>query len=137
MHVEQTTSAVADLAWLADDFVDRVAQVRKAIVLSSDGLMMAASSGVGREDAEHLSAVAASMFGLARGAGRHLGRGRVRQAVIETDSGFLFVTAAGNGACLAVVASREADAGMVAYEMAMLVVRVGQFLTAPVRSSGA
>jgi predicted regulator of Ras-like GTPase activity (Roadblock/LC7/MglB family) len=51
------------------------------------------------------------------------------------DSGFLFVTAAGNGACLAVVAGKDADAGLVAYEMAMLVVRVGQYLTAPARGS--
>jgi predicted regulator of Ras-like GTPase activity (Roadblock/LC7/MglB family) len=135
MTVEQKTRAAADLAWLADDFVDRVAQAQKAIVLSADGLLMAASAGLAREDAEHLAAVAASLFGLARGAGRRFGKGKVRQAVIEMEGGFLFVTAAGNGTCLAVVAGKDADAGMVAYEMAMLVVRVGQYLTAPARGS--
>lgn len=133
--MEHKTQAVADLAWLADDFVDRVEEVQKAIVLSADGLLMAASTGLDREDAEHLSAVAASLFGLARGAGRHFGKGKVRQAIIEMESGFLFVTAAGNGACLGVIAGKEADAGLVAFEMAMLVVRVGQYLTAPARAS--
>jgi predicted regulator of Ras-like GTPase activity (Roadblock/LC7/MglB family) len=53
------------------------------------------------------------------------------------EFGFLFVTAAGNGACLAVLAEAEADAGLIAYEMAMLVVRVGKYLTAPVRAQAA
>jgi predicted regulator of Ras-like GTPase activity (Roadblock/LC7/MglB family) len=135
MSVEQRTRAAADLAWLADDFVNRVAQAQQAVVLSADGLLMAASAGLSREDAEHLAAVAASLFGLARGAGRRFGKGKVRQAVIEMDDGFLFVTAAGNGACLAVVAGQDADAGLVAYEMAMVVVRVGRYLTAPLRGS--
>lgn len=46
------------------------------------------------------------------------------------ESSFLFVTAAGRGACLAVLAAADADLGIIAYEMAMLVSRVGQHLSA-------
>jgi predicted regulator of Ras-like GTPase activity (Roadblock/LC7/MglB family) len=49
------------------------------------------------------------------------------------ESAFLFVTAAGSGACLAVLAADDADVGLIAYEMAMLVSRVGQYLSTPVR----
>jgi predicted regulator of Ras-like GTPase activity (Roadblock/LC7/MglB family) len=49
------------------------------------------------------------------------------------ESAFLLVTAAGQGACLAVLADSDADLGLVAYEMAMLVIRVGQTMDAPVR----
>jgi predicted regulator of Ras-like GTPase activity (Roadblock/LC7/MglB family) len=119
---------------LVDDLVDRVTVARHAVVLSADGLMIAASAGLSREDAEHLSAVAAGFQSLARGAGRHFGGGSVRQTIIEMDSAFLFVTAAGRGACLAVLAAQDADMGLIAYEMAMLVTRVGQYLTTPVRS---
>ncbi len=49
------------------------------------------------------------------------------------ESAFLFVTAAGQGACLAVLASSDADLGLIAYEMAMLVTRVGEFMAAPDR----
>ena len=72
----------------------------------------------------------------ARGAGRRFGGGAIRQTVIEMESAFLFVTAAGQGACLAVLAIQHADIGLIAYEMAMLVTRVGKYLSAPARVTG-
>ncbi|HKS99984.1 MAG TPA: roadblock/LC7 domain-containing protein [Rugosimonospora sp.] len=131
----QKTTSTGDLAWLVDDLVGRVAQARHAVVLSADGLLIAGSGGLAREDAEHLSAVAAGFQSLARGAGRHFGGGAVRQTIIEMEAAFLFVTAAGMGACLAVLADEAADIGLIAYEMNMLVTRVGQYLTSPVRAS--
>lgn len=128
-----TTKAIAELAWLVDDLVARIPDAVVAVLLSADGLPMACSRGHDRDDAEHMSAVAASLFGLARGAGRRFGKGKVRQAVVEMETGFLFVTAAGNGACLAVLTGEHTDAGLMAYEMAMLVARAGQHLGAAAR----
>lgn len=128
-----TTKAIAELAWLVDDLVSRMPDAVVAVLLSADGLPMASSKGHDRDEAEHMSAVAASLFGLARGAGRRFGRGKVRQAVVEMETGFLFVTAAGNGACLAVLTGEHTDAGLMAYEMAMLVARAGQHLGAAAR----
>jgi predicted regulator of Ras-like GTPase activity (Roadblock/LC7/MglB family) len=127
------TKQSANLTWLLDDLVERVPTAQQAVVLSADGLMMGASAGIGREDAEHLSAMAAGFQSLAKGASRHFRAGAVRQTVVEMESAFLFVTAAGQGACLAVLAASEADLGLIAYEMAMLVTRVGQNLSAPER----
>jgi hypothetical protein len=45
------------------------------------------------------------------------------------------VTAAGAGASLAVLADSDADMGMVAYEMNLLVKRVGTYLSSPPRSA--
>jgi predicted regulator of Ras-like GTPase activity (Roadblock/LC7/MglB family) len=126
--VAQKPSSVADLHWLLDDLITRVSDARQAVVLSADGLLIAASTGLSRSDAEHLSAVAAGFQSLARGAGRHFGGGAVRQTIIEMESAFLFVTAAGRGACLAVLGAADSDIGIIAYEMAMLVARVGQYL---------
>ncbi|MBM2618724.1 roadblock/LC7 domain-containing protein [Actinoplanes sp. LDG1-06] len=131
----QTTNQRAQLTWLLDDLVERVPTAQQAVVLSADGLLMGASAGLGREDAEHLSAMAAGFQSLAKGASRHFRAGPVRQTVVEMESAFLFVTAAGQGACLAVLASSDADLGLIAYEMAMLVTRVGQNMSAPQRSS--
>ena len=124
----QKTSAGSDLTWLVDDLVDRVAEVRHAVVLSADGLRITSSRSLNREDAEHLSAVAAGLQSLARGVGGRFEAGDVQQTVIEMDRGFLFVIAAGHGACLAVMGAADADVGLVAYEMAMLVARAGEFL---------
>ena len=131
----QRASAAVDISWLVNDLVDRVAHVHQAVVLSHDGILIAKSSGLSREDAEHLSAVASGLHGLARSAGRRFNRGSVRQTIIEMESGFIFVTAGGDGACIAVLASEDADVGLIAYEMAMLVARVGQYLSTPVRST--
>lgn len=126
-----------DLAWLLDDLVDRVAHAQRGIVLSADGLLIASSRDFTREDAEHLAAAAAGIQSLARGTGRHIGAGTVRQTIVELETAYLLVTAAGKGACLAVQAGADADVGLVAYEMAMLVTRVGQFLSTPTRSAAA
>jgi len=132
--VTQTTKQSANLTWLLDDLVERVPAAQQAVVLSADGLMMGASAGLKREDAEHLSAMAAGFQSLAKGASRHFRAGPVRQTVVEMESAFLFVTAAGQGACLAVLAASDADLGLIAYEMAMLVTRVGQNMNAPERA---
>ncbi|HZP14529.1 MAG TPA: roadblock/LC7 domain-containing protein [Nocardioides sp.] len=123
-----------NLAWLVDDLVHRVVETRHAIILSADGLLMAASAGLDRDDAEHLAAAAAGLQSLARGAGRHFADSTVRRTMIEFGNGYLFITAAGSGACLAVVCGRDIDVGVAAYEMEMLVVRVGQYITSPARS---
>jgi predicted regulator of Ras-like GTPase activity (Roadblock/LC7/MglB family) len=125
----------ADLDWLLDELVERVPPARQAVVLSADGLLIGASAGLSRSDAEHLCAMAAGFSSLAKGASRHFAAGPVRQTVVEMEAAYLFVTAAGQGACLAVVSDADADIGLVAYEMAMLVNRVGEKLSAPTRAS--
>lgn len=128
------TAPVRDLAWLLDDLVDRVAHAERGIVLSNDGLLIAASKDLSREEAEHLAAAAAGFQSLARGTGRYIGGGTVRQTIIELEKAYFFVTAAGKGACLAVQASADADVGLIAYEMARLVTSVGKFLSTPLRT---
>ena len=118
----------SDLNWLLDDLVSRVTEISKTVILTRDGLVVGASKGLTREDAEHLSAMAAGLQSLARGAGRQFGGGQVRQTVVEMENSFLFVTAAGEGSCLAALTTAAADVGLVAFEMAVLVKRVGPHL---------
>ncbi|GII62908.1 dynein regulation protein LC7 [Sphaerisporangium krabiense] len=118
-----------ELNWLLDDFVARVTDVRHAIILSNDGLRVAASGGLLREDAEHLSAVAAAFQSLAKGTAMRFEGGAVRQTIVEMEAALLFVSAAGDGSCLAVLSGMRADAGLIAYEMAHLVARMGRHLT--------
>lgn len=124
------------LAWLLDDLTQRVPHVRHALVLSSDGLVTGASGSLDRATAEHLAAVSSGFHSLAKGAGRQFGTGAVRQTMVEFDDGYLFVTAAGDGSCLSVLSGEQADVGKVAYEMALLVHRVGEHLGVAVRQPG-
>ncbi len=126
----------SELSWLLDDLVRRVPQVSKAVTLTQDGLAIGASAGLSREDAEHLAALAAGFQSMARGAGQHFGGGRVRQTIIEMEAAFLFVSAAGQGTCLAVLSTGDADIGLVAYEMAVLVRRSNEHLGVAARPTG-
>ncbi|WAL69740.1 roadblock/LC7 domain-containing protein [Amycolatopsis cynarae] len=128
-----TNPGVNELDWLLDDLLQQVAGADRAVVLSADGLLIGRSTNLSEEDGEHLSAVASAFQSLAKGTGRHFGGGHVRQTVVEMDHAFLFVTAAGYGACLALLTTEEADMGMVAYAMNMMVKRVGAVLTAAPR----
>ena len=127
------TDTTGQLSWLLDNLVDQVEHVQRALVLSRDGLVVAASRSLTPEDSEHLSALAAGLQSLARGTGRHFRAGEVRQTIIEMDFAFLFVIAAGRGTCLAVLTSADANVGLIAYEMAMLVRRMGKYLAAEPR----
>jgi predicted regulator of Ras-like GTPase activity (Roadblock/LC7/MglB family) len=130
------TSTGQELSWLLDDLAARVDDIQHAVILSRDGLAIAASQALSREHAEHLAALAAGVQSLARGAGEHFSLGDVRQTIIELEQAFLFVSAAGFGSCLAVMCPANADAGLVAYEMAMLVKRAGPHLVAQPRLAG-
>lgn len=118
----------ARIGWLLDELTQRVGSVRHALVLSNDGLVTGVSSELAREDAEHLAAVSSGLHSLARGSGRYFAAGGVRQTMIEFDDALLFVTAAGDGSCLCVLSAADADVGQVAYEMTLLVNRVGEHL---------
>jgi predicted regulator of Ras-like GTPase activity (Roadblock/LC7/MglB family) len=130
-------NSLQGLDWLVNDLTRRLPGVDRAIVLSADGLLIGKSSNLLRADGEHMAAVASGFQSLARGTGRHFGGGEVLQTVVEMDNLSFVVTAAGSGGCLALLAEMTADLGMVAYEMNLLVTRVGAYLSALPRSAQA
>ncbi len=123
-----------NLDWLLAGLVQRVPYTRSALLLSSDGLAKAFDGFETSTEAEHLAALASGLHSLARSAGVQFAQGAdVRQVVVELDTALLFVCAAGSGACLAVLAERDADAAVLGYEMAMLVKSVRPYLSTPAR----
>ena len=122
--------AVGELDWLLDNLVSAVIGVRIAVILSPDGLLLGRSPGVSESDGGHLAALAAGAQSLARGVGVWSGYGDVSQTIVEMNAALLFITPAGRGTCLALLADDSADAGQIAYEMAVLVKRVGQHMIA-------
>jgi predicted regulator of Ras-like GTPase activity (Roadblock/LC7/MglB family) len=123
-------TSLGELDWLLDNLVSSVLGVRIAVILSPDGLSLGRSPGLGEADAGHMAALAAGAQSLARGVGVWSGYGDVSQTIIEMAAALLFITPAGRGTCLALLAEANADAGQIAYEMAVLVKRVGQHMIA-------
>ena len=123
----------SNVNWLVSNFVERVPGVTEAIVVSADGLPMAKSEGLDRDAADRFAAVASGLIGLSYGAAGRFGGGRVNEIIIEMEHAFIFVTGISDGSCLAVVAAATCDVGLVGYEMAVLVERVGPVLTPQLR----
>ena len=120
--------------WLITDFVRRVPGVAHAVVVSADGLLLAGSQGLPRDRAAQLSAVASGLVSLTQGAARCFEAGAVNQTVVEMDRGYLFLMSISDGSCLGVLAAPNCDIGLVAYEMTLLVERVGQQMTPELRA---
>lgn len=120
--------------WLVSDFVRRVPGAAHAVVVSADGLLLVASEGLPQDRAEQLSAVASGLISLTQGAARCFEAGAVNQTVVEMERGFLFLMSVSDGSCLAVLAAPTCDIGAVAYEMTLLVDRVGQQITPALRA---
>ncbi|MED7928618.1 roadblock/LC7 domain-containing protein [Nonomuraea sp. LP-02] len=131
---QRTTATNADLDWLLDGLVERVAGTRHAIVLSDDGLVISRSRSIQRADAERLAAIATGQQSLARGVGQLFSGGPVHQVIIEMAELWLFITAAGRGTHLAVVASQEVDAELMSVAMHTLIQQVGQKLGTDARA---
>jgi predicted regulator of Ras-like GTPase activity (Roadblock/LC7/MglB family) len=125
------------LTWLLRGLVERVPRTRSAVLLSSDGLTSAAH-GVDPDGADHLAAIASGLFSIARSAAAKFGGSDgVRQVVAELDDTLLFVSSAGFGSVLTLLADRDADAGIIGYEMSQLVKSVRPFLATPTRHDAA
>ena len=136
MVSDATPGHESDLGWLLRGLVERVPRTRSAVLLSADGLATAAY-GLDQDPADHLSVIASGLFSLARtAAGRFGGSDGVRQVVAELDDTLMFVSSAGYGSVLAVLADRETDAGVLGYEMSQLVKSVRPFLATPTRQPG-
>src|SRR5438445_11882323 len=125
---QRTPATDRDVDWLRDRLVGQVAGARYAIVLSDDGLVISQSKEIDREDAERLAAIATGQQSLARGVGDVFGGGGVLQIIVELANFWLFISAAGHGTHLAVLADQEVDAEVMAEAMHTLVRQVGQHL---------
>jgi predicted regulator of Ras-like GTPase activity (Roadblock/LC7/MglB family) len=125
------------LDWLLVDFVRGTAGARHALVVSADGLRLAASQGIGEALGDQLSAVTSGMVSLAAGVASAFGAGPVRQTIVEMAGGYLFLTSISEGSMLAVFAERTSDMGMIGYEMTLLAARVGHMLTPARRPTAA
>lgn len=128
-------STAQTLDWFMAKFVGEVPGVSHAILVSTDGLLMASSSRSPTDDTDQMAALTSGLASLANGAARLFRAGAVRQSIIEMEDAFLLVMGVGNGSYLAVLTSVSCDIGQVGYEMAVLVDRVGKTISATPRAT--
>jgi predicted regulator of Ras-like GTPase activity (Roadblock/LC7/MglB family) len=131
--VPQLSADARDLNWLIGNFAKRTPGVAHTMVVSTDGLAIAVSQRLDRPMADQLAAIASGVASLSQGAARYFDAGTMKQTMVEMERGLLFVMAISDGSCLTVLAA-SCDVGVVGYEMATLVTRVGEVLTPSLRA---
>lgn len=131
---EQRRDPDSSLDWLVSNFTREVPGVSHAVLVSVDGLTVAASEHLPADRADQLAAVASGLASLATGASQLFEGGRVLQSVVEMEHGYLLLMRVGDGSHLATLASTTCDIGQVGYEMAVLVERVGAVVQSARRS---
>ncbi len=122
------------LDWLVCRFAREVPGVSHALLVSADGLLVAASDRLPAERADQLAAVSSGLASLSTGAAQLVDGGHVLQSVVEMDNGYLLLMRVGDGSHLATLAASSCDIGQVGYEMAILVERVGNVVRSPRRT---
>jgi len=118
---------------LIADFAERVPDVLRAVVVASDGVLVAASDRAQPDQLGQLSALTAGLISLASAAARIFDGGAVTQALVTMARGTLVIMAIDQGSTLAVLTTATADLDTVAYEMTMLVEDAGSIFTQPAR----
>ncbi|HWN35183.1 MAG TPA: roadblock/LC7 domain-containing protein [Pseudonocardia sp.] len=125
--------ASGELDWLLADFAKAMPGVRHALVVSADGLRLAASEQLDPAFADRLAAAASGLVSLSRGTAKVLAAEPVSQTIVEMAGGYLFVSSLSQGSTLTIYADRDCDIGLLGYEMTMLANRAGHLLAATPR----
>jgi predicted regulator of Ras-like GTPase activity (Roadblock/LC7/MglB family) len=129
VHASQLSADARNFNWLLSRFASETADVRGAIAVSSDGLLIAMSSSLDRTSADRLAAITSAITSLAKGASRHYDLGEPNKVIIDLEYGYVLVSTIGAGSSLGVLASKSASLGTIAYEMALFGNRAGAVLT--------
>lgn len=122
-----------ELGWIVNNFVERIKGARNALVVTSDGLVLAHSTQLDRPTADRLAAIISGLSSLSAGVAASVEGGIVNQLIVEMAGSYFFVTAVGDSSALAVTAEPDCDIGQVGYEMSLLVTRIGRVLTPALR----
>ncbi|MCP3770232.1 MULTISPECIES: roadblock/LC7 domain-containing protein [Streptomyces] len=126
-----------DLSWVLNDVLE-VRGARHAVLVSGDGLLLQRSDDISRDDAETNAAAMSSMQSLSRAVSGFVGSGNGvwKQTLLEYDGGWIFLSAAGQGAYLAVSAAPDVDMEAVSFRMQKTVVALSKAMSVAPRSAG-
>ncbi|WP_327007713.1 roadblock/LC7 domain-containing protein [Dactylosporangium sp. NBC_01737] len=123
----------AELGWVLDGLLNAQRDVRHAVAVSADGMLVARTAGIDPADAERLAATVAGMASLTSGLCRSFaGEAVIHTAVTMVGGMALIIGIPGPAAgSLAVLTTANPDIGAVGYACAELVKKLGAALSVP------
>jgi predicted regulator of Ras-like GTPase activity (Roadblock/LC7/MglB family) len=128
------TASRPQVAWILEELTT-IGNARHALLLSADGLTVAASEGCPRDLADRVAASVSGLQSLSRAGGEFVtDEGTIwQQTMVQYRDGFLFLIAAGDGAHLVVSAGRDVKIEALSYKMADIVKRLPEALAVAAR----
>lgn len=124
-----TASESVDLDFVLNRFVDDTEGVLFAQTVSADGMHLASSSGFDSARHDTFAAIASGLASLTDSSVELFGLGAVTRQIIEASDGWVLLSRISNTASLGVVARRQADLGLIGYEMTRLAKQLGPALS--------
>ena len=117
------------LGFVLNRFVSDTEGVTFAQTVSADGMHLAASTGLDRTRHDTFAAIASGLASLTDSAVANFGLGPVTRQIIEASDGWILVARMSNTAAIGVVARKDADLGLIGYEMTRLTKQLGAMLS--------
>jgi predicted regulator of Ras-like GTPase activity (Roadblock/LC7/MglB family) len=118
-----------DLDFVLNRFVQEVDGVLFAQSVSADGMHLAASAGSDSARLDTFAAIASGLASLTDSSVELFGLGVMHRQLIEASNGWILLSRVSNTASLGVVAARQADLGLIGYEMTRLAKQLGEALS--------
>ena len=130
---ELPPSEPQDFGWLVDNFALSTPGVTHALIVSSDGLPLITSTGLGPDLADPLAAMTSGIISIGNNIASQIGEPGCEQVMLKFPSGHFLFMGIGNLAGFAVLVDDGANLGVVGHQMARLVDSVGHLLTPQLR----
>lgn len=118
-----------DLDFVLNRFVDDTDGVIFAQTVSADGMHLAASSAFDAARHDTFAAIASGLASLTDSSVELFGLGTVTRQIVEATDGWVLLSRISNTASLGVLARRNADLGLIGYEMTRLAKQLGPALS--------
>jgi predicted regulator of Ras-like GTPase activity (Roadblock/LC7/MglB family) len=125
----QLSTEAQQFNWLISQFAANTPDVIDAIAVSADGLLIAMSQKLDRANADRLAAITSAVISLGIGAGKVYDLGEPNKIIIDLDRGYVLISSISAGATLGLLATRQANLGNLAYEMAVFANRAGEVIS--------
>jgi predicted regulator of Ras-like GTPase activity (Roadblock/LC7/MglB family) len=122
-----------DFGSLVDNFAMSTPGVTHALIVSSDGLPLIASTGLAPDLADPLAAMTSGIISIGNNIAGQIGESGCEQVMLKFPSGHFLFMGIGTLAGFAVLVEEGANLGVVGHQMARLVDSVGHLLTPQLR----
>jgi len=124
-----TAPTNVDFDFVLNRFVGNVEGVVFAQTVSADGMHLAASAGSDSARHDTFAAIASGLASLTDSSVELFGLGVMHRQIIEASNGWVLLSRVSETASLGVVANRNADLGLIGYEMTRLAKQLGDALS--------